>query len=282
MKRYKFSIFTPCFNGAKTIHRVFESLKKSTYRNFEWIIVNDGSGDNSGDVIISLLNSVDWDITYINWEKNRGKHIAWNEAAKIAKGEIFITIDCDDAFVPQALSFFNKKWNLFYNDKSISGINVLCEDAITEEISGTKFPYDGIRSNYRDLYSIYNTRGDKWESYRTEYIKMFPFPTIPANYYTECFLHYLFSENYSTINYNIVLRKYYCEHNSLTHTKVEKINNLYMIIHYQRWHIPKEFFYLLRNNSRELARCIKELVITTIKYKIMSWLKIAEVKYLSD
>ncbi len=47
MKNYKFTIFTPCYNGAETIHRVFESVAKQTYKNYEWIIVYDGSTDNS-------------------------------------------------------------------------------------------------------------------------------------------------------------------------------------------------------------------------------------------
>ena len=54
MKNYKFTIFTPCYNGENTIERVFESVSNQTYTNFEWIIVNDGSKDNSRDKIVQL------------------------------------------------------------------------------------------------------------------------------------------------------------------------------------------------------------------------------------
>lgn len=48
---YFFTIFTPCYNGAKFIHRVFKSVASQTYKNFEWIIINDGSTDNSDEII---------------------------------------------------------------------------------------------------------------------------------------------------------------------------------------------------------------------------------------
>ena len=282
MTNFNFTIFTPLHNGAKTIHRVVDSLNNSTYRNFEWIVVNDGSIDDSINVLKKLVEDKDWDITIIDWKDNRGKHIAWNEAARIAKGEIFITIDCDDAISCDALAFFNDKWNNYFSNSSIAGINALCVDACTREVCGVQYPYNGIVSNYGDFLSIYKIRGDKVSTFRTEYVKMVPFPTIRANYYTECYLHYSLGERFLTVGYNEKLYYYYYEHTSITHTKTETMNNLYMIAHYQRWHIPRVALKLIIIHPRELARCIKELVITTIKYKIMSWLKIAEVKYLSD
>lgn len=54
---YKFTVFTPVYNGAATIHRVFESMKNQTYGNWEWIIINDGSTDDSDSVIKSLIDS---------------------------------------------------------------------------------------------------------------------------------------------------------------------------------------------------------------------------------
>lgn len=58
MHKYSFTVFTPCYNGAKTIHRVFESMKTQTYDNWEWIIVNDGSQDNSDEIIRNEIASL--------------------------------------------------------------------------------------------------------------------------------------------------------------------------------------------------------------------------------
>lgn len=57
---YKFTVFTPCYNGEKTIHRVFESMNAQTYTNWEWIIINDGSTDNSDCVIKELIAESKW------------------------------------------------------------------------------------------------------------------------------------------------------------------------------------------------------------------------------
>ena len=177
------------------------------------------------------------------------------------------------------MSFFNNKWNEYYNDKSVAEINVLCVNAETNKICGTGYPFDGIRSNYEDFYSIYKVRGDRWSSFRIEYMRMYPFPEIKANYYTECYLLYSLAEKFITIGYNEKLHKYYYGNNSITHTRVEKINTVYMIIHYQKWHIPRIAIRLIKKNPRELCRCVKELLIMLMKYNLMKILNISEIKY---
>ena len=60
MKNYKFTVFTPCYNGANTIERVFDSMNAQTYSNWEWIIINDGSTDDSEVVISKLISESQW------------------------------------------------------------------------------------------------------------------------------------------------------------------------------------------------------------------------------
>lgn len=277
-RQFLFTIFTPVYNGEKFIHRVIDSLQKLTYRNFEWIIVNDASTDNSDVIIRDFIESVDWDITYIKKCSNAGKHIAWNEAAQIAKGEIFITLDCDDACVPNALDFLNDKWNCYYDDISVYGIDTLCIDPANNQICGTKYPKDDLRTNYDELCNIYNVSGEKWNSFRTEYMRKFPFPEIKAHYYTECFLLYSLGEDYRVICFNEPLRLYYQEPLSLMHRRVVNINTLYMIVHYQRWHLRSMGFHLMKNNPQEFLRCFCELIRTWLKYLIMRLLRIYELQ----
>ena len=269
IKQYKLTIFTPLHNGANTISRVYNSLKHSIYRNFEWIIINDGSTDDSYKVICSLVSKEEWDITLVNWPDNRGKHVAWNYAVSLAKGDIFICVDCDDAFVASALSIVNDKWNKHYDDAKIYGIDFLCVDHITNEVCGTRYPSDGIVSNYKTLYSVHKIRGDKWNTYRLAYLRQFKFPEIKANYYTECFLHYSLGEKYYVVGYNENLYIYYMEMNSITHTIVPNRNNLYMIAHYQMWHIPRVALWLIVYDPKELYRCIKELISVFFKFLFM-------------
>lgn len=107
-----FTIFTPCYNGAKTIHRVFESVESQTFEDFEWIIINDGSTDFSDNVIKKLISnsSVKDKIIYLS-QTNQGKHVIWNQAVQMAKGKWFVSADCDDSFKPETLFFFANKIN---------------------------------------------------------------------------------------------------------------------------------------------------------------------------
>ncbi len=105
-----FTIFTPCYNGEKTIQRVFSSIELQTIKDFEWIIINDGSTDNSEIVIKDLISCsfIKDKILFIS-QDNKGKHISWNNAVKLAKGEWFLPCDCDDSFLPNTLEFFLSK-----------------------------------------------------------------------------------------------------------------------------------------------------------------------------
>ena len=103
MTEYTFSVFTPSYNRAKTLPRLYEALKRQTDRNFEWIIVDDGSADNTKETVEKFISDrPDFNITY-KYQTNKGKHIATNVAAQIAKGEFFITIDSDDSVKDDAL-----------------------------------------------------------------------------------------------------------------------------------------------------------------------------------
>ena len=125
-----FTVFTPVYNAEKHIYKVFDSISNQIYKNFEWIIINDGSKDNSAALIKSFIeHHPEIDITYLE-QNNSGKHIAWNRAIKLAKGKLFVPADHDDAFMSDALSFFFESWNALSYEKqsAISGINVLCQD----------------------------------------------------------------------------------------------------------------------------------------------------------
>ena len=96
MRNVEITVFTPSYNRAKTLPRVFECLKKQTYKSFEWIIIDDGSEDNTKDVVDGFLKENNFfDIIYV-YQKNQGKHIATNNAVKMCRGNFFITLDSDD------------------------------------------------------------------------------------------------------------------------------------------------------------------------------------------
>ncbi len=113
---YKFTILTPCYDSENTIQRVFDSVESQTYDNFEWIIINDESKNNSEKVIQTLIDKSPCkeQIRYFS-QKNLGKHRTWNKAVDLSMGDIFIPANHDDSFRPITLEYFNERLNRINN-----------------------------------------------------------------------------------------------------------------------------------------------------------------------
>lgn len=169
------TIFTPTYNRAKLLLNIYDCLIKQTSKNFEWVIVDDGSTDGTGDVIQSL-NS-DFPIKYI-FKQNGGKHTAINLGVKYASGELFWIIDSDDSLPLDAVETIQSIYSSLQIDKkSIAGICGLMAHH-TGEIIGSGFPFDSILASSLELRYKYKVAGDLMEIFRTDILKEFPFPEI--------------------------------------------------------------------------------------------------------
>lgn len=100
--RKLFTIFTPSYNRAYTLPRLYESLKNQTNKNFIWLIVDDGSIDETKSLVQKFINENIIEIQYI-FQTNKGKHIAINNGLKHTKTDFFCVIDSDDYLVENAL-----------------------------------------------------------------------------------------------------------------------------------------------------------------------------------
>lgn len=234
MKEYKITIFTPCYNGEKTISRVFESVANQTYKNFEWIIVNDGSKDNSEEKINELRKlypEIDNKIIYLR-QDNQGKHMAWNRGVELATGDLFLSADADDSFLPNTLEYFNEKVNALpdVSEKGLkksrfSGVNVCVYDPANDEIVGVPYPQNGLESNNIELLYRYHIRGEHWGIVRTDLLKRNKFPVGKGPYWAENRLWFTLAKNgYKVVCFNDCLRAYFYEQESLTHNHCHKFN----------------------------------------------------------
>lgn len=177
---YVFSVFTATYNRAHTIGRVYQSLKDQTYRNFEWLIVDDGSTDNTSELIKQWQQEADFPIRYFYQEK-AGKHIAFNYGVREAKGELFLNFDSDDACVPEALERFKYHWDHLpeAQKEQFSAIACLCKDQ-NDQIIGTSFPFNPTDSDSLEIVHRFKVTGDKWGFQRTDILRHFPFPELPG------------------------------------------------------------------------------------------------------
>lgn len=173
-----FTILTPTYNRGELLYRVYESLKKQTFKSFEWIIVDDGSIDNTKQVVDRLIKDGELKIKYIP-KLNGGKHTAVNEGLKYAEGKLLIVLDSDDELVENALEVFYRYWDKIFDENnkivSVSGLDIYKDSG---NIVGDKFEQDEFISDHIECKLKMNIQGDKAEVYRTDVLKQFPFPEI--------------------------------------------------------------------------------------------------------
>lgn len=198
MHNYRITLFTPAYNRADTLPRLFDCIKNQTYSNFEWIIVDDGSQDNTKDVVNGFISErPDLDIIY-KYQTNHGKHIATNAASAIATGDFFITIDSDDAFKPEALSVFLSEWDKIENADKHKYKGISCRTCdVNGNLNGKPLPSEYLDCTELDLRFKHKVEGELWGMTRMDVIREFPYPEIDG-------LHF-YPEN---IHWNEVGRKY--------------------------------------------------------------------------
>jgi glycosyltransferase involved in cell wall biosynthesis len=177
---HTFTVFTPTRNRAHTLDRPFESLKAQTFRDFEWLIIDNGSTDGTPELVERFKSEVDFPIRYI-WQEDVGKHMSMNRAVALADGEFFVTLDSDDGCVPTGLERLKANWDAIpanIRDR-FTGVTALCLDQ-HGVLVGTRFPADPTDSDSREIRYRFKVTGEKWGFHRTEVLRQHPFPETPG------------------------------------------------------------------------------------------------------
>jgi glycosyltransferase involved in cell wall biosynthesis len=207
---YVFTVFTPTFNRAFTLPRVYESLKAQSFRDFEWLIVDDGSTDGTEALVRQWQQEADFPIRYI-WQENAGKHLAINVGVQQAQGKLFLILDSDDACVPEALERFKLHWDSIPVDRrhQFTGVTCLVQDP-SGQIIGDPFPVDPLDSDSLDVRYRHRVLGEKWGFHRTEILKEFPYPAVAGDepYVPPSLVWNRIALNYQTRYVNDSLRIY--------------------------------------------------------------------------
>ena len=169
---YKFTVFTPVFNCENTIEAVHKSLLNQTYKDFEWLIINDGSTDNSHQTIEDIVQSSPLTINYINNVKNKHKMGCFMQSIQVAKGVFLLTFDGDDECVPEALETFNNEYNSIPEEMkpSVAAVTALCLDQNGNRV-GDPFPKDPYYSSTFKSSAIDGIQGEKWGFTKTSVLK---------------------------------------------------------------------------------------------------------------
>lgn len=172
------TVFTPTFNRAELLPRLYESLCRQTSKDFLWLIIDDGSTDDTNALVQDWIKENKIEIQYI-YQDNQGMHGAYNTAYDNTKTELIVNIDSDDLMPDNAVELIIDFWNLNGSEK-YSGL-VGLDKEMTGNIIGKKFPYGLKQSTLEDLYHKYKIPGDKKLVYRTEVVKSYPrYPLFPG------------------------------------------------------------------------------------------------------
>lgn len=147
--RFRFSVFTATKNRAQLLKRLYQQLKKQTFKDFEWIIVNDGSTDNTDEVVKDFISENLLSIQYVS-KQGGGKHTAWRVATNLFKGRYVVTADDDDPITDDMLEIFNKHWcelekSALYDD--FWEVRTRCEDT-NGKLVGKELPSPIYDSDY--------------------------------------------------------------------------------------------------------------------------------------
>ncbi len=170
------TVFTPTYNRAYIIYKLYQSLCQQSNLNFEWLIVDDGSTDDTGNLINSFISEDKIQIRYIK-QNNGGKHRAINRGVQLAKGELFFIVDSDDQLPPTSIEQIIKYYSQIKSDLSFAGVCGLKYYFSGEKV-GSELPYQILDCNSLDFRYKYKAKGDMAEVFRTSVLKDFPFPEI--------------------------------------------------------------------------------------------------------
>ena len=175
----RLTVFTPAYNRAGKLKRLYESLLAQTNADFLWLVVDDGSTDETQELIHSFQMEGKLEIRY-HRQENGGKMRAHNAGARLADTQLFVCLDSDDHFTKTAVDDILTLW-AGNEDETLAGI-VAHKGADEEHILyGAAFPKSG-RSSLKGLYEA-GFRGETTLVFRTELLKRFPFPEIEGEKY---------------------------------------------------------------------------------------------------
>lgn len=177
----KFSVITATHNRRESLERLHESLTAQTFKDFEWIIVDDGSSDGTADLAAAWLQDSPLTIQFLRQESGH-KKAALNRALEVSRGELMAQVDDDDELPPSSLAYLAAQWEQIpsHQRESFVGITGLCARP-DGQIMGDRYPYEPLDSTPAHTTRAMNIKGDKFGCQRINVLREFPFPAdIPG------------------------------------------------------------------------------------------------------
>lgn len=231
----KITVFTPTFNRAYIIEKLYSSLKRQTFTDFEWLVVDDGSTDNTADIIQQWQKEDNFFPIRYYKQNNMGKCQAINTALELAQGLLFFTVDSDDYLTDDALEKIVKWEDAMPKDKQFCGLAANSGTALNET------PNPLFNETYLDVSPLAryeNLTGEKAMVFYTEIHKMYKYPLFDGEkFMTEA------------VAWNRMANDGYL---------IRFFNDVIWIYEYQEEGLTKSGNSVFINNPRGYGLCLKE------------------------
>lgn len=253
MLKKRITIFTPTFNRGHTLPKLYKSLIKQTSKDFIWLIVDDGSTDNTKESVERWISENNIEIVY-HKQINQGKPLAHNKGVSMTKTELFTCVDSDDYLSKYAIEEVLEMWEKYKRDISIIGILAFkgnYEKKFIVQPSDKKL----VSTTLRDGYRKHGLKGDMFLIYRTDNLIKYIFPKFEGeNFVPEAYLYDLLDQDGELLILNKVL--YYYEYLDDGYT-----SNMAKLL----FKNPKGYIYYIRQRlSFDVS--LKDKVLDSIKY----------------
>ena len=202
-KNMQLTIFTPTYNRKELLERCYTSMLKQTNQNFVWMIIDDGSTDNTGKMVDKWKREVHGFELQYYYKKNGGLHTAYNEAIRLSETELMVCIDSDDYMPIDAVEKILSFWNKNGSDKyaGIVALDVFEDGSVVGDLLPNLDAINliGLLTN---KYGIKN--GDRKLVVRTDLYKQYaPMPSFNGEKnFNPHYMHLQISVNYDFLVFN--------------------------------------------------------------------------------
>lgn len=239
-------VFTPTYNRAYCLEDLYQSLVAQTCQDFHWLIVDDGSTDQTRDLVEKLAARNEISMNYLV-QKNGGKQRAWNAGVQACEQPLFFCVDSDDTLVPDAVEAILAHWEAVRSDGEIAGI-VGLDGTTPDKPLGTWMPESRERTTIWDLYYKTGHKGDVAVIYRTDVLRCYPFIVAEnEKFIAETYVYFLIDDDYelSVLNKILILADYRADGYSNNARRVTR-ENPQGYIRLKRMHIERADTFLLK------------------------------------
>lgn len=176
-----FTIFIPTYNRGYVLPRTLASIEAQSLRDFEVLVVDDGSSDGTGELVQAWARRVPFPVRY-HYQPNSGKHVAHNTMLGLAGGRFVVLLDSDDVLLPTALERFRHHWDEIPagERERFAGVEGLMRYLDGRGICGDPFPAEVLNANHIDVRIRHRVGGEKRNAIRTDVLRRFPYPVFPG------------------------------------------------------------------------------------------------------